>query len=496
MGNKHESNGETAVNNESITSGTVVTNPSVSVPTSEIINIFKLLTDTTLRIPQYQRPYKWTVKNVNQLLTDIVFHKNENKKTYRLGTVVFQKDKEEVKEVKNIVDGQQRIISLMLVAHALIELKKSNHALSEIEVAMEQSISAQNFASTISQANIYKNYQEIERLVSQDSFTESHIDFFLHKCEVVTVTLTDISEAFQFFDSQNSRGRDLNPHDLLKAYHLREFGDHDKDQMPASVADWESRESQQLATLFGEYLYRIRRWSKGASAPAFTKADVDLFKGVNLDKPTQYPHVRQLQIVHHHVSHCNTQYEQEKNGYRTKFPFQIDQTIINGERFFEWVLHYQEMIASNSMEPLEAWLQNTGEAFNKNTLQIGKAIDSYNQGAGSGDKRVKMMFNCLLIYYIDKFGYTEISRAVEKIFVWAYALRLQNKRIGWVSVDNYVSKNNLFLKIKEAIHPAEFLNSILPLLSRQQDVNSTKKSKIEIRIENIKELFKEMNCYE
>lgn len=33
----------------------------------------------------------------------------------------------------------------------------------------------------------------------------------------------DISEAFQFFDSQNARGKALYPHDLLKAYHLREM---------------------------------------------------------------------------------------------------------------------------------------------------------------------------------------------------------------------------------------------------------------------------------
>jgi hypothetical protein len=32
----------------------------------------------------------------------------------------------------------------------------------------------------------------------------------------MTFALTDVSEAFQFFDSQNARGRDLESHDLLK----------------------------------------------------------------------------------------------------------------------------------------------------------------------------------------------------------------------------------------------------------------------------------------
>jgi hypothetical protein len=389
----------------------------------------------------------------------------------------------------------------MLAAHALIELKIDNKSKCEkfesdlqiIEVAMAKSILTQDFESVISQANIYKNYQEIKRFVSHDSFTDTHIDFFLKKCEVVTVTLTDVSEAFQFFDSQNSRGRDLNPHDLLKAYHLREFSAGDEDRMVTAVADWESKESQQLIALFGEYLYRIRRWSKGASARGFTKTDVDLFKGLNLDKSTQYPHARQLEIAHHYVNHYNAQYERKIDGHHIEFPFQVDQTIINGERFFEWVRHYQEMIGSNNMESLKAWLTNTGEAFDENTLVIVKEIDSYNQGAITGDKYVKMMFNCLLIYYIDKFGHVEISRAIEKIFIWAYALRLQNNRIAWVGVNNYVLHNNLFLKIREAIHPAEFLNCVLPLLNRNHNITSTK---ISIRITSIKNLFEEMNCYE
>jgi hypothetical protein len=92
-GNEYESTGETAVNDESRVPSAAITNPGASVPTSEIISIFKLLTDTKLRIPPYQRPYKWTVKNVNQLLTDIAFHKDENKSAYRLGTVVFHEEK-------------------------------------------------------------------------------------------------------------------------------------------------------------------------------------------------------------------------------------------------------------------------------------------------------------------------------------------------------------------------------------------------------------------
>ena len=37
-----------------------------------------------------------------------------------------------------------------------------------------------------------------------------------------------LAEAFQLFDSQNNRGKSLEPHDLLKAYHLRQQDSEDE----------------------------------------------------------------------------------------------------------------------------------------------------------------------------------------------------------------------------------------------------------------------------
>jgi len=70
--------------------------------------------------------------------------------------------------------------------------------------------------------SIYQNFNAAKRIVSVN-FSEQDIDFLLNNCQVAVFILDEISEAFQFFDSQNARGRDLEPHDLLKAYHLREF---------------------------------------------------------------------------------------------------------------------------------------------------------------------------------------------------------------------------------------------------------------------------------
>ena len=84
-----------------------------------ITNGEELITDVSLRVPIYQRPYKWTARNAIQLLDDIIDAKNSNKETYRVGTLILHKEKGE--NLYDIVDGLQRIITFSLLLTALGE---------------------------------------------------------------------------------------------------------------------------------------------------------------------------------------------------------------------------------------------------------------------------------------------------------------------------------------------------------------------------------------
>lgn len=269
------------------------------------------------------------------------------------------------------------------------------------------------FGSEISQANICNNYLTISRLVERADFTEALIDFLLNRCHVVVFELTDISEAFQFFDSQNARGRDLEPHDLLKAYHLREF-DEDEAVKARAVAHWENTESDALAAPFARYLYRMRNWSKGRSARYFGKDDTHLFKGINLDVAMPYPHAEQLRIVHHFVDAYNGQYERKIDHRTMAFPFRLDQTIINGRRFFEMTAHYQQRIDVVGGQPGELRKLLASVLLDGFAERIIDSIDSYGGRCCTGDRFVRTTFDCLLICYMDKFGLSEMSRAIEK----------------------------------------------------------------------------------
>ncbi|TXF98015.1 DUF262 domain-containing protein [Massilia arenae] len=444
----------------------------------DVISIGALLSLTSLAIPAYQRPYKWTGKNVQQLFDDIATHKD--KPSYRLGTIVLHREGGSL----NVVDGQQRIITLLLTIRALVKLRMAGLMRPDLKEQL-RSLGAgmiqPSFESEISQANIRNNYLAISRFVERPDFSEELIGFLLNRAQVVVFELTDISEAFQFFDSQNARGRDLEPHDLLKAYHLREF-DEDEQVKANTVARWENTESEELAELFGRYLYRMRNWSKGRSARYFGKDDTHLFKGVNLDTMAAYPHAEQLRIVHHFVDAYNRQFERKIDGRDMAFPFRLDQTIVNGRRFFEMTAHYQERIASIRGKLGE--VRKLADAGSLGVLanRIVESIDSYGGRRRTGDGFVRTMFDCLLICYIDKFGFADISRAIEKIFIWAYTVRLQMESVQLATVDNYVLDNNLFRVLGDAILPADFLNRSLPVVERIRSSNT----------KEINQLFKDM----
>lgn len=462
--------------------------------THSICSVKDLLQLSNLKIPQYQRPYKWTAENVSALLHDIKTQ-SDRAVPYRLGSIVFHRQIEmneagAERSILNIVDGQQRIITLMLIIWALrqhyIGDKKSSEdggsrkdevksatviLRSDLvetlkELTEKESFKDWVFSSTISQKNIIQNYQLITHYIGQGGLQEKEIDFLLNRCQVVRFELQDISEAFQFFDSQNSRGRDLAPHDLLKAFHLREFPDNEIPLKPISIAYWEATEdaeSDELRTLFGTYLFRIRRWMQQAPARYFTKSQIALFKGINLDQRSNYPYAKALQITHRYIDHYNRQFDREIDGQKMDFPFQLDQAIINGRRFFEMVEYYQKSIVSPVIQSQFSIATSDEEKHNSplDGLLSDRAVDilqtlaTYNQRHRVGDGWVRMIFDCALITYLDKFGPAKISEAIEQIFIWAYACRLQQVAVQLATVDNYVLGRNLFVFIKEANEPQE-----------------------------------------
>lgn len=421
---------------------------------ADVITVAELLADTALSLPEYQRPYKWQSRHVEQLFDDLLGHRE--KMSYRLGTLVLHCHDTNGKLRNDIVDGQQRTLTLMLTVMALADLiskqaKTVSAAMRERVAQLAKDMMSPCISSDIACHNLQQNYQVILRRISRPDFDERAIAFLLDRCQLVRIRLANISEAFQFFDAQNARGRDLAPHDLLKAFHLREFGDTDMQDKLEAVMTWENSDSHELETLLGQYLFRIRRWVRGESARHFSKEDIGLFKGVSLGKGAPHPAFKLLALADASVPPSQV----------PGFPFQLDQAVINGRRFFQMISHYKSHgIAHTGRTWPENWPK--GEKLEGFAREIVEVLDTYDGRRRTGDRYVRVLFDSLLLYYQDRFGDAEWSRAVEKAFIWAYALRLEKQVVQLASMDNHVLERNLFRVLRETVQPADFLRYPLP----------------------------------
>jgi uncharacterized protein with ParB-like and HNH nuclease domain len=87
------------------------------------INILKLFSEFWFIIPEYQRPYSWGSEQVNELLEDLLLACNENDEDeYFLGALVIQKTKTSDFLEYDILDGQQRITTLIIIISILRDL--------------------------------------------------------------------------------------------------------------------------------------------------------------------------------------------------------------------------------------------------------------------------------------------------------------------------------------------------------------------------------------
>ncbi|GAA7384974.1 DUF262 domain-containing protein [Helicobacter pylori] len=101
--------------------------------TQSTINDFFALTGTIFSIPVYQRNYTWEEENCEKLLQDIISI-SQNKKTHFMGSITYilhliddEKSLSQLQEFV-IIDGQQRVTTIMLLLKA-IETKIQNEGI-------------------------------------------------------------------------------------------------------------------------------------------------------------------------------------------------------------------------------------------------------------------------------------------------------------------------------------------------------------------------------
>lgn len=404
----------------------------------------ELLKEGDLRIPSYQRPYKWNRKHIRNLFYDL--RDAMGKKEYQIGSVILHEN-----DGYDIVDGQQRLISISLFLHLLDDLENYKGAKQLLSAAVFGELSCYHASEN------YNEWENLAQLVGENQ-AKDICNFLLENCAVSVIIMPKkrLSEAFQLFDSQNNRGKPLEPHDLLKAYHLRKEDSEDE----KIVEKWEQfveDKDLSLKELFDKHLFRMRRWSRGetgltnkryGSYLRFTEDFIDDFKGVDLNQ--NFPYLE----LYRHIENL---------------PMSITMPIIDGSKFFEYIESAHGTIKEHKdFLNAELGFSDEPEGEEKNLAYPEGMLNIYNSSKGRYLKCHNMFLNICSLF-AERFGKDELSNEiVETLFIWSYYPRVKSKAIYDATVGKYAAGGSfrqkeaqkLFQLLSHAVTPNDFMIKI------------------------------------
>ena len=399
----------------------------------------------SLRLPTYQRPYKWSVKSARTLLDDLLAA-SERGGEYRIGSVILHENKSEGTSHENasegsldIVDGQQRIVTLALIALALGMSEKERGVAEVLQFGA---------SDTVSPVRIRENFRAIAERLRSVSEEERERLRGLISCEgdaratVVVIRVKELSAAFRLFDSQNSRGKKVSPPALLKAYHLRAMSGAEKKELRDRVEKWEGMSPRDIESLFEDRLYPVLLWTRKEHVRRFTEKDIDEFKGY--EEGCVYPCARRAAEASQH--------------------FLMTEPFRAGADFFAFTEKYLDL-----REKAESAAQGVigkciGECKKKLEVERKERATSAENGDDADKTADKVsflearlfggkgsaglghaleLFYSAMMCYLDKFGEADLTAVAGKLFKWAMIPRISKQRLSAASVNKYVTETGV-----------------------------------------------------
>ena len=198
------------------------------------LSVNHLLNKDSYAIPLYQRNFAWTYDEIEQLLNDVADAFQEQRENYYIGTLVVNEENGLFK----IIDGQQRTTALNLIALALkyefgfdrlkaVNLtfparKKSNENIQKLFTKQKISEDDEN--------ELTRGYRHahdaLKKVLEERQFdSQSFFEYLFDNVIIFRSILPNDLDLNLYFERFNSRGEQLEAHEILKAQMMAKFGE-------------------------------------------------------------------------------------------------------------------------------------------------------------------------------------------------------------------------------------------------------------------------------
>ena len=192
-----------------------MSNAKEYVKTLTISDLFNDKNKCNYIIPIYQRNYAWGDDEISSLLQDIKNACERNKeqdKNYYIGSlVVYCRENGDFE----VIDGQQRLTTLTLIMHYLGKLNFRN-------VFFEHRDESEQALSNLNSEKLPSNFSQALEIINKgihewgDNKT-NFAKFLLEKVEIIRTEVPEGTDLNHYFEIMNTRGEQLEKHEILKA---------------------------------------------------------------------------------------------------------------------------------------------------------------------------------------------------------------------------------------------------------------------------------------
>jgi len=214
-----------------------------------------LFSSNKFRIPRYQRPYAWTEDQISDFWNDLL----EDGSSYFMGSFILNYESLESEGYIDVIDGQQRILTITIFSAVLRDIVKSydsdlSNRIQRSDIMFEDRRTGKYFVrvttgdstkkffeeyiqnntsdiytskpKTIEEKRIKKVYEffykKVKAVITNKDTNESKVDWIentrvkLSDLTVIRIKINNEEDAYEIFETTNARGVDLSVSDLLK----------------------------------------------------------------------------------------------------------------------------------------------------------------------------------------------------------------------------------------------------------------------------------------
>ncbi len=218
-------------------------------------------------IPIYQRNYSWEAKEIEQLIQDIIdYSVYHNDKRYYIGTLVVAPNHKSDLWFDTI-DGQQRLTTLSILSSVInneykildwfnglnIRFASRKKSMDSLEAVFKGEFLNEEYEANIKTAYDICN-RELGKKIDEYNITlDDFIEYFYKYVTIIRVVLPEGIDLNHYFEIMNSRGEQLEKHEILKAQLMSCFENSEKRELYEYCFDliWETCSNMEKYVQYG-----------------------------------------------------------------------------------------------------------------------------------------------------------------------------------------------------------------------------------------------------